>query len=49
MLCDLTYRQTPNNITKAIANIYQKIDKLVILCIFCYNFPPGILTVQGSQ
>ena len=35
-------RQTPNNISKANNKIYQKFDELVILCIFCYNFPPGI-------
>ena len=34
--------QTPNNITKASNKIYQKFDELVILCIFCCNFPPGI-------
>ena len=37
-----TYRQTPNNITKATTKIYQKFDELGILRNFCYNFPAGI-------
>ena len=41
-ICDLTYHETPNNITKASNKIYQKFDEFAILCIFCYNFPPGI-------
>ena len=42
LISDLTYHQTPNKITKASTKIYQKFEELVILSIFCYNFPPGV-------